>query len=72
MMNLLEKIEMLVEKEAERKGIYFPSNESVTITLELNNEEMDQFRDLDLSDNYHFEIEGNTVTITYSQPDEIV
>lgn len=72
MMNLLERIEMLVEKEAERKGIFFPGGESVTITLELNDEEMNQFRDLDLSDNYYFEIEGNTVTITYSQPDEIV
>lgn len=66
MMNLLERIEMLVEKEAERKGIYFPGGESVTITLELNNEEMDQFRDLDLSDNYNYEIEGNAVIITYS------
>lgn len=72
MMNLLERIETLVEKEAQRKGIYFPSNENVTITLELNNEEMEQFRDLDLSDNYNYEIEDSTVVITYSQPDEIV
>lgn len=65
-MELLKRIEMLVEKEAERKGIYFPSNESVTVKLELNNEEMNQFRELDLNDHYCFEIEGSTVMITYS------
>lgn len=65
-MELLKRIEVLVEKEAERKGVYFPSNESVTVKLELDNEEMNQFRELDLNDHYCFEIEGNTVTITYS------
>lgn len=71
MTNLLERINNEIEREAERKGIFFPSSESVTIKLELNNEEMDQFYDLDLSDNYYFEIEENTVIITYSVPDEI-
>ena len=57
---------MLVEKEAERKGICFPSVESVIVRLELNSDEMYQFRNLDLNDNYYYEIEGNTVIITYS------
>lgn len=71
MTKLLERINNEIEREAERKGIYFPSGESVTIELELNNEEMDQFYDLDLSDNYSFEIEGNTAIITYSKSDEV-
>ena len=72
MTNLLERINNEIEREAERKGIFFPSGESVTIKLELNNEEMDQFNDLDLNDNYYFEIEGNTAIITYSEPDEVI
>ena len=72
MTNLLERINNEIEREAERKGIFFPSSESVTIKLELNNEEMDQFYDLDLNDNYYFEIEGNTAIITYSEPDEVI
>ena len=71
MTNLLERINNEIEREAERKGVYFPSGESVTIKLDLNNEEKDQFYDLDLSDNYYFEIEGNTVIITYSNYDEV-
>lgn len=71
MTNLLERINKEIEREAERKGIYFPSSETVTIELELNNAEMDQFYDLDLSDNYSFEIEGNTAIITYSKSDEV-
>ena len=71
MTKLLERINNEIEREAERKGIYFPGNESVTIKLDLNNEEKDQFYDLDLSDNYYFEIEDDTIVITYSNYDEV-
>ena len=72
MKNLLERINREIEREAERKGVFFPGNESVTIKLELNDEEINQFNDLDLNDNYYFEIEGNTTRITYSEPDEVI
>lgn len=71
MTNLLERINKEIEREAERKGVFFPGNESVTIKLELNNEVINQFNDLDLNDNYSFEIEGDTAIITYSEPDEV-
>ena len=71
MTNLLERINNEIKREAERKSIFFPSSESVTIKLELNNKEMDQLYDLDLNDNYSFEIEGNTAIITYSELDDI-
>lgn len=71
MTNLLERINREIEREAERKGVFFPGNESVTIKLELNDEVINQFNDLDLNDNYSFEIEGNTAIITYSEPDEV-
>ena len=72
MTNLLERINREIEREAERKGIFFPGSESVTIKLELNDEVMNQFNDLDLNDNYYFEIEGNTAIITYGEPDEVI
>lgn len=65
-MNLLERINREIEKEAERRGIYFPSAESVTISLELTNEEISEFHELDLNDDYCWEIEGNNVRIVYT------
>lgn len=70
MISLLDKIEMLIEEKAEKKGIAFPSNESVTVELELTNEQLEQFYDLELTDNYDYEIEGNKVIITYTDIDE--
>ena len=70
MTNLLNKIEMLIEEKAEKEGIVFPSNESVTVELVLSNEQLEQFYNLDLSDNYDYEIADNTVLITYTDIDE--
>lgn len=33
---LFERIEREIEKEAERKGVYFPSAESVSVTIDLS------------------------------------
>lgn len=71
MTNLLNKIEMLIEEKAEKEGIVFPSNESVTVELELTNEQLEQFYNLDLTDNYDYEIEDNKVIITYTDIDEV-
>lgn len=70
MVSLLDKIEMLIEEEAEKEGIVFPSNKSVTIELVLTNDQLEQFYNLDLSDNYNCEIADNTVLITYKNVDE--
>lgn len=70
MISLLDKIELLVEKKAEKQGIVFPSDESVTVELVLSNEELEHFYNLDLSDNYYYEIEGNKIIITYTDIDE--
>lgn len=71
MTNVLSKINKLIREKAEKEGIVFPSNESVTVELELSNEELEQFYNLDLIDNYNYEIEGNKVSITYTQIDYI-
>lgn len=70
MVSLLDKIEMLIEEEAEKEGIVFPSNESVTIELVLTKDQLEQFYNLDLSGNYNCEIADNTVLITYTNVDE--
>lgn len=70
MVSLLNKIEMLIEEEAEKEGICFPSNESVTIELVLSNDQLEQFYNLELSDNYNYEIADNTILITYTNVDE--
>lgn len=70
MISLLDKIEMLIEEAAEKEGIVFPSNESVTIELVLTKDQLEQFYNLDLSDNYNYEIADNTILITYTNVDE--
>lgn len=71
MTNVLSKINKLIREKAEKQGIVFPcSNESVTVELELSNEQLEQFYNLDLSDNYDYEIADNTVLITYTDIDE--
>ena len=69
MINLVKKINDKIETEIYKKGICFPGSESVTVKLILTNEEKNKFYDLDLGDNCYYEIEGNTVLITYNEPD---
>lgn len=70
MVSLLDKIEMLIEEEAEKEGVVFPSSESVTIELVLTKDQLEQFYNLELSDNYNYEIADNTLLITYTNVDE--
>lgn len=70
MISLLNKIEMLIEEKAEKEGIVFPCNESVTVELVLSDEQINEFLNLDLNDNYDYEIADNTVLITYTDIDE--
>lgn len=67
MKKLLEKINHTIEREAERKGIYFPSEEYVTVEIELSDKEKKEFYDIELNENYNWEMENNLLTITYSK-----
>lgn len=71
-MDLMQKIENEIERVALKKGIWFPSEENVSITMELNEEEKETFKEMDLDDKYcWWELEGNTLHITYSDNGEV-
>ena len=67
MRELIEMIERAIEREIERKGAI--GTESVSVKLELTDEELDIFRNIDLFDteNYAWEIEDNNLYITYTE-----
>ena len=67
MRELIEIIERAIEREIERKGAM--GTESVSVKLELTDEELDIFRNIDLFDteNYAWEIEDNNLYITYTE-----
>lgn len=69
MKNLLGRINYTLEREAERKRVYFPSDEYVTVEIELSNEEKEKFYDIELNENYNWEMKDNLLTITYSESD---
>ena len=71
MINLVKKINDKIETEIYKRGICFPGSESVTVQLVLTDEEKMKFYDLDLGNNCYYEIEGNTVLITYIEPDKV-
>lgn len=64
---LLKKINNAIEEKAMRQGIYFPCEEVVTVQLTLTDSEREEFYNLDLSDNYNYEINDNELCITYSR-----
>ena len=66
-MSIKEKIDKMIEEKSLNEGIYFPSEESVTIRIELTEEEKEEFKALDLSDNYWWEIEGNALIVSYTE-----
>lgn len=67
---LFERIEREIEREAQRKGIYFPGAESVTIRLELNEEELKEWEETTCnkvmeSEGYEFQFVENECTGDY-------
>lgn len=69
-MSLRDKIRELTDKVAYEKQIYFPSEESVTISLEITDKEKEEFlNDCWFEENnyVHFEFEDNTLILTYSK-----
>ena len=57
----------IIERAIEREGAM--GTESVSVKLELTDEELDIFRNIDLFDteNYAWEIEDNNLYITYTE-----
>ena len=60
---LREKIERKIEEKAMKYG--FMGTEPVSVGLELTDIEKEEFWEMDLEDNYFWEIKGNTLYITY-------
>lgn len=69
-MTLFERIEKEIEREAERKGIYFPSDEEVTIEIKLNDEETEEFFNVTCSElvdaeHYEFDTKDDKLIVSY-------
>lgn len=67
MEKLLQRISEAIEEKAQKYGISFPGDETVSIELQLSNEEIEVFYDLDLSENVNYNIDGNTLQINYNE-----
>ena len=59
-----ERIEKELEREIFKTGKI--GTETVSISLDITEKERDEFLNLDLEDNYWFEIEGNKLYISYT------
>ena len=69
-MTLFERIKKEIEREANKKGIYFPSAEEVTISIQLTDEELRAFFDttcneLVESEHYEYDLQDNKLTVSY-------
>ena len=69
-MTLFERIEKEIEREAERKHIYFPSDEEITIEIQLNDEETEEFFNITCSElveaeHYEFDIKDDKLIVYY-------
>lgn len=62
---MLELIKRKINKEMLKTGKM--GTENVTIKLELEDKEMEEFNNLNLDNHYWFEKEGNIVYITYTE-----
>lgn len=67
MEKLLKRISEAIEEKAQKYGISFPGDETVSIELQLSNEEIEVFYDLDLSENVNYNIDGNMLQINYNE-----
>ena len=67
MEKLLKRISEAIEEKAQKYGISFPGDETVSIELQLSNEEIKVFYDLDLSENVNYNIDGNMLQINYNE-----
>lgn len=69
-MTLFEKIEKEIEREAERRNIYFPSDEEIIIEMQLNDEETEEFFNVTCSElveaeHYEFDTKDDKLIVYY-------
>lgn len=69
-MTLFEKIEKEIEREAERRNIYFPSDEEIIIEMQLNDEETEEFFNVTCSElveaeHYEFDTKVDKLIVYY-------
>ena len=69
-MTLFEKIEKEIEREAERRNIYFPSDEEIIIEMQLNDEETEEFFNVTCSElveaeHYEFDTKDAKLIVYY-------
>ena len=62
---LLKKFERLIDKKMLETGKM--GTEIVSITLELSDEEKEAFHEIELEENYGYDLDGNNLTISYSE-----
>lgn len=65
MKTLRGKIERAIEEKAMKHGIM--GTESCTVTLKLTDAEKEEFGSFALDEHYWWEIDGNELTITYTE-----
>ena len=62
---LLKKIDRIIEKEY--WGMGHMGTEVISFTLELTDEEKEAFHEIELEENYGYDLDGNNLTISYSE-----
>lgn len=65
MKNLKERIEKLVDEKYWKMG--HMGTETISFALELTDAEIEKFHNLELPDNYGWDINGNELNLSYSE-----
>ena len=68
-MTIHERIQAELEREAEERGVFFPSENNLWLKLSLSDEEKEEFLMSEIKDNEFmwWNLEGNNLTISYSR-----
>lgn len=62
---IMQKIEKLLDEKARKYG--YMGTESYAVTLNLTDSEKEEFHNLNLPSNYSWDIDGNELTISYTE-----
>ena len=62
---LKERIDVQIEKKAMKTGAM--GTEDVSVTLTLSDQEIGEYLELELPDNYYCELDGNKLYVSYSE-----
>jgi hypothetical protein len=69
MINKIEKLEKRIKDEIEKKAIKYElmGTEDVSITLKLTEEEVQIVQDINLPDNYLYDLDGDLLSVIYCE-----